>query len=192
MKHQKAVVQLFDYFYNKEYKSSFKLDLSIANQKKMVDNFLKLLSAYYPNLEGIGSSFLIDYFAFSFFYYSQLKLKRKISLNWIVGKKMFQKFFEQKDGNKYYVNKWLEEKEIIIDDLKASLHEQEIQDKGLDPSEENEKMRFTGEARLWNCLTHTTLYNHRSINCIGCENKIPCKIILSKHYPRTFKKRGYQ
>lgn len=192
MSHEKMVVKLFDYFYNKIYKTNFRLDLSIANQQKQLDSFIKMLSVYYPSLDGIGINHLISYMSFAFFSYSDKNLKRKISLNWIIGKKTFAKWFDQAEGHKYYVDQWLKENNILIDQLRQDLVEEQLMEQKLDPAEEIEKIRFAGDARLYNCIQNTTLYNHRSINCIGCEEKFTCKILLNSKYPKLFKSRGYK
>ncbi len=193
MNHERVVTKLFNYFYNKIYKgANFKLDLSINNQGKQVSNFLKLLSRHYAGLDSVGINFMIDYFAFAFCSYSDKKLKRYISLNWIIGKKTFQKFAEQKSGQKYYTDKFLNEYDINLDDLRAQVREEMPDDTTLNRAEENEKLRFSGDARLYHCLNTTTLYNHRSVNCLACENKLTCKRLLSELNPKLYKKRGYE
>jgi len=192
MTQRKMIAHIFDYFYNRIYKTTFKLDESVNNQGKLIDNFLKLLSVYYPGTEGLGSSFFIQYFSWCFAQRVSQITQRKISLNWIIGKKMFNNFVNRNTDGDYYVDNFLREYDIIIDDLKSELHEEELINNKLDPAEENEKLRFYGEARLFNCLINTTLYNHRSVNCISCEMKKECKTLLQKKFPKTYKKRGYE
>jgi hypothetical protein len=185
------VVKLFDLFYQKIYKNpSFHLDLSLNNQKKQVDNFIILLANYY-GMQSIGINSLLEYFSFSFHYWSTKITQRKISLNWIIGKKTFTRFTERISGQDYYTQKWLVENDINLDNLRHKL----IVGDAVEPlnrSEELEKIRFHGHARLANCLHHTTMYNHRSVNCIGCDMKNLCKNVLKEKFPIIYKQRGYE
>ncbi len=190
MDHRAAVIRLYNYFYNRIHKKNFKLDLTVGKQEMMVQNFLKALSTYYPGIDSIGINFLIQYFAWSFKVRSEQKTKRSISLGWIIGKKALERFFNRKSGEDYYVEAFLHEHRINIDDLRAQFQDEEDKPQ-LDPAEELEKIRFTGEARLYNCVQKTTLYNHRSLNCIGCENRPTCKALLKQQHPKLYKKRGY-
>lgn len=190
MDRKAAVIRLYNYFYNKIYERNFRLDLAVGKQQKMVENFLRALSMYYPGIDSIGINFLIQYFAWSFKVRSEQKTKRNISLGWIVGKKALERFINRKSGEDYYVEAFLHEYRINIDDLRSQFSQEEDKPQ-LDPAEEMEKVRFTGEARLFNCLNKTTLYNHRSLNCIGCENRLACKSLLKRNHPKLYNKRGY-
>lgn len=193
MTFQEVCVKLFDHFYSRIYRGShFKLDLSIGRQQKVLENFNKLICNHLNMPQSyIPVNYLISLYAFAFCYFASLKTERRVSFNWIIGKKMFQRFKEKKDGSDYYTDKFLLEYNINLDDIRSALHEDGVIAEGLDPAEENEKLRFHGEARLFNCLVQTTLYNHRSVNCLACENKTMCKVLLKKKFPKTFKKRGY-
>lgn len=193
MNFEQVCVKLFDYIYQKVYRGThFKLDLSISNQKKILENFNKLVCNHLNMPEGyIPINYLIDYYCYSFSIFANKDLKRKISMNWIIGKKTFKKWKEKKEEQMYYVDKFITEYNINIDDLRSSLHEGKEPD-NVDQTEEIEKLRFHGEARLYNCIQNTTLYNHRSINCIGCENRTVCKKLLKTKFPKTYKKRGYE
>lgn len=193
MNHRKAVVKLYNYFYSKIYKTPFSLDLSQAKQEKMVDNFIKLL-ANQLGLHSIGINTFIDIFSFSFAYWNTKATKRRISLNWIIGKKTVTRWLEKKDGQNFYTDKFLLEYGIDLSLLKQQLYElenKELTSQGLDPAEELEKLRFEGEAKLYNCLQHTTLYHHRSLNCLGCSNRSVCKGLLRTTAPQVYKRRGY-
>lgn len=186
----KKVPVLFDYFYRKIYKTAgFKLDVSGRNGK-YVDSFVQLLSKQY-RIESIGINFLVDYFAFAFEYWSNKKTKRHITLGWIIGKKTFQRWLVKSDNYKYFVNKFLQDYDVILSVLMTDLIDEELI-RGLDPAEEKEKLRFTGAARLYNCWHYTTLYNHRSGTCMICPLKIDCKKLLKLKFPNSYKKRGYE
>ena len=192
MENDKAISRLFDFFYARVYKGShFKLDLSIKRNKSLIDSFFKALSVYYP-IDSVGLNFLLGFFSFAFGYYANKTTKYRISLNWIIGKTMVKKFFEKKQTTQFYVDRFLKEYNIDLTVLHSTIVEEDLEERGLDPAEELEKLRFVGEAKLYNCLQHTTLYNHLSINCIGCVNRSPCKALLKKSNPRLFDKRGYQ
>lgn len=191
MDYHKTVTKLFDHFYNKIYKANFQLDLSIGKQQKQVDNFIKLLARHYQ-FDSVGVNLLVEYFAFSFCYWSTKITKRKITLGWIVGKKMFAKWLDKSEHSKYFYDKFLVEYDVNLDQLKQQLIEEQIIDDGLDVAEEIEKRRFNDEARLYNCMMHTTLYNHKSKTCISCLHKTHCKIVLKVQLPTVYKNRGYK
>ena len=191
MDYHKLVQKLFDYFYYKVHKKHFKLDLDLNNHRKLINNFVKLLAQHYQ-LPSIDVNFLILYFSFTWEYYSNKHLKRNVSLNWIIGKKTFKRWLDRKDSATYYNNKFLKEYEINLNQLKQDLHEDQSEAIGLDPAEELEKKRFTGDAILFNCLLVTTLYNHKSLICLQCEHKKMCKSLLKSTYPRIYKNRGYK
>ena len=190
MNYYKAVSRLFDYFYNKVYKSNFKLNLDQVGQRKMVDNFVKVLATQF-NIQSVGINTLLEFFSFSFAYWSTKTTKRRISLGWIIGKKTFNRWIERKDGVDYYTDKFLLEYGVDLTLLRQELFEQETNDHGLDPAEELEKFRFEGEMKLYNCLQHTTLYHHRSLHCLHCCNRITCKRLLRNTLPQLYRRRGY-
>lgn len=193
MNYHKAVVKLYDFYYNKIYKSNFQLDLDKNNQAKVVDSFVKLMSQQF-GLQSVGINVLLDFFNYSFHFWSTKKTARRISLNWIIGKKTFKRFLEKKDGENYYIDKWLLENNVDLNSLRQQLYElehKELTSQGLDTAEELEKLRFDGEARLYNCLQHTTLYNHRSLHCLGCTNRTICKGLLRTTAPQVYRRRGY-
>lgn len=188
----KVVSQLFDHFYNKIYRTQFHLDLEINNHRKVIDSFIKLLKKEY-DLSSIGNNYLIEFFSFSFSYWSTKKTKRKITLNWIIGKKTFKRWLERKEGTDHYTSKFIKEYDIDVDRLRQELQAKpHLDQQQLSTSEEVEKLRFQGDARLYNCLQTTTLYNHRSINCLSCCNKTVCKTLLKNTRPNLYIQRGYE
>lgn len=184
------VCKSFDFFYQKIYKTHFKLDLSVNNQKKQVENFINLIAGHYQ-LPSVGINFIVDYFFFSFAHWSCMKTKRPITLNWIIGKKMFNRWLNRKDGSDYYARKFLKEYDIDLMQIKQTIAEGETEDQELSVAEEIEKQRLTGQARLLNCLHNTTLYHHKSKNCVTCICRKSCKELLHQSNPALFHKRGY-
>lgn len=193
MDYHEKVCKIFDVFYQKVFKTAnFNLDLSRNKQRKQVDNFIKLISKNYY-LPSIGTNFFISYFCFQFEYWENKKTKRNVSLGWIIGKKAFKRWIDRSESSEYFSNKFLLEYAIDLNALRIDLHEDElVKNEVLDNCEEIEKIRFTGEARLFNCLHHTTMFNHRSGTCLSCPQSRDCKILLKAKYPFTYKKRGYK
>lgn len=192
MNYHNAVVRLYEHFYNKKYKSHFKVDLDKAGQRKLVDNFIKLLAQQF-GIHSVGYNMICDAISYSFSYWSSKNTKRTISLNWIIGKKTITRWLERKEGTDYYTEQFLFENSIDLSSLKQQLAEQDVQEDKpiLDPSEELEKARFTGQAQLYHCSQFTTLYHHKSIICLKCGNRAACKKLLKDTKPRLFSKRGY-
>jgi hypothetical protein len=192
MNHEKVIIKLFDYFYNKFYRTSQFLDIDDNVNKKLIQSFCKLLLREFPTLHSVGYGYLIRYFAYSFNHYGTCNLKYRIKLNWIIGKKMFSRFLQKKDTQDYYVQKFLTEYGIDIDMLISKLaSEEHVETEVINRAEELEKLRHVGPAKLAHCTDHTTLYNNKSIHCLTCENKITCKKLLKKINPALFNKRGY-
>lgn len=192
MNYHKTVAKLFDYFNSKVFKSSYRIDLDRNNHRKLIDNFVKLLASQF-GLHSIGYNTLLECFQYSFFYWSGKKTKRQLSLNWIIGKKTITRWLEKKEGTQYHIDNFVKEYNIDIDLLKQQLAEQDVQEDKpiLDPSEELEKARFTGQAQLYHCSQFTTLYYHKSLNCLKCVNRSPCKKLLKDINPRLYSIRGY-
>jgi len=191
----KQIKQLYEIFYSKACNESYSLDLSSERNKKFIENFFINLDSIVPS-EAIGPNLLIDYFAFAFYYYSSLEMKRNISLNWIIGKKMLKRFFEREEGWNFYVDNFLRENQINKDELRYKMLES-VKDYHYDYlkislAEEQEKSRCADTpARVYSCLETTTLYNHRSHICILCHQKPFCKQLLKKVNPLLYENRGY-
>lgn len=188
MDYIQPIQTIYDYLYNKIYKKSFKLDLSVNNQRKQLDNFIAMLGQYY-DLHSIGPNFLIDYFCYSFSQWTDRVTQRDISLSWIVGKKAVLNFVNRTSGQQYYATKFLSKYNINIDKLRDKFEEDNVKQNKIDIVEESEKKRFTGEARLFNCISHTTLYNSASFHCVTCPMRNVCKNILKSSNRLLYEKR---
>lgn len=192
----KYIKVLFEHFYSKVHRHSYNLGLDRYINQKLIHSFEQHLQQY-VNEQTIGINLLIDYFAFAFGYYSDKKLQRNISLNWIIGKKMIKRFFERQEGWDYYTQKFLHEYQVNVDELKSRLQEQETKEEKdylkIHKSEELEKARTPDtEARVYSCLNTTTLFNHRSTICVMCHQKVFCKQLLRKTNQNLYEKRGYK
>lgn len=62
----------------------------------------------------------------------------------------------------------------------------------LRPAEEKFKESYlnTQKGMAW-CMANTTLYFHKSSNCVVCKFKCECKKVLKENYPKVNKLRGY-
>jgi hypothetical protein len=61
-----------------------------------------------------------------------------------------------------------------------------------DAAEEYIKSSYPdNEGRFFNCILHTTLYNHKSLTCHTCSFKDDCKEMLKATARRVYIKRGY-
>lgn len=183
--------RLYNHFYSKFYQRQFKLDLKLNKNAQLIDNFIALLARHYQ-LESISLNFLINYLAWSFNRRFGQITKRDISLAWIIGKSTVKKYLERKEEEVYYSDQFLAKIGVNVDELRKEIVGIDELNERLNISEENEKKRFEGEARLFHCLQFTTLYNHKSLVCLKCANKTHCKSLLKIHYPRIFKSRGYE
>lgn len=192
---QFQVKLLFEYFYLHIYRTAYNFDLDQIQNIKFVSSFESGLKKIISP-EIIGVNFLIEYFAFAFYYYNEKELRRDIVPNWIIGKKMIKRFFERESGWDYYTSEFLREYNINVDEIKIRLHQiSEEKEKNywtISVSEEREKSRVSDtEARVYNCLKTTTLFNHRSVVCRTCNQKSFCRLLLKKVNPSLYDKRGY-
>lgn len=192
MNYPESISQLFTYFHYKIYRSSgFKMDLSRGNQGKYVDNFVEMLTTHYDE-SAVSPDFLIEYFLFQFAQKHDWDSDMKIQLNWIIGKKAFETWLNRNvETYSHFINKFTLEYDVNVHELKMLLYHVDVKSQGLDPVEEMEKVRFSGVARLGNCMENTTLYNHRSETCITCQEKFECKKILKSINKKLYDKRGY-
>lgn len=191
MNYHKAIQKLYVFFYYKVYKQAGHRFQDTEANKALIDNFIKMLGNYY-GIHSIGINWLIEYFCFTFAVREGQDTKRNISLNWLIGKKMFDRWLKRPDESSWQYQKFLTEYSINPDQIKNELYEEEMVEMKLDPMEEREKGRLIGDGQLYNCSLHTTMYNHRSVICLTCDNKILCKKMLREKFPRLYKSRGYK
>lgn len=190
--YHRTIAQLFDYFYAKKYRAQrhFKLDLDRNKHRAKIDGFVQLLANHFQ-LPSIGVNYLLDYFAYAFAYWHTKETKRTITLNWIIGKKTFNRWLTRKEGTDYWTEQFLLEFGIDFNAIRHRLAEPDLLS-ATDQAEELEKTRFKGDAQLYHCLLHTTLYNHKSVHCIVCPTRVMCKKLLQIHSPRLYTARGYE
>lgn len=165
---------------------AFEFDPEMNKQGVSIDNFIKLLNEKYGE-ESIGINFLVSYFEFQFEYWMDKATQRRISLNWIIGKKAFQRWIDIDDdelsnyfacknvGNVFV--KYKEKHTLAIDyNTETSF-------------EKKEKLKYYNtEEGFINCIRTTTLFC-KSITCFQCRFKKDCKAILKKQFPNIYERR---
>ena len=161
-------------------------------EKKSLTNFIILLDKKY-GIESVSTNIIFDYFTFQLDYWANLdsRFGKKIPLNWYIGKKAFNRFLNRTEKDLWHAKRTLKKYNININQVQ----EKKIKDfKALKIRvyEETEKKRFFNTDRgFLNCIESTTLFNHRSLECISCKNKIECKKILKENFTKLYILRGY-
>jgi len=183
------VKRLYDYFFNKVYRSHVDLNLTSELNRKMIDNFAKVVGAQL-NLPNVGINYLVEYFTFQFKYWSDKTTARRLTLNWVIGRKALRRWRDHHPEVRYYVRRFVKEHGLDLDALRRELAP-EPEPTVLSAAEEVEKVRFAGPARLYHCTQTTTLYHHRSLTCLGCDQRVACKKLLRRTHPSLYSKRGY-
>lgn len=175
-------------------------------EKKVMETYLNYLDKIY-GFGQINAMFLLNYIEYQFYYWHEFDDYRfgkgKIPINWVFGKKAFERYESIKDTDwNNFKFKRLEKLDIgakilvkynvlgSTGDFRRDFNEMVV---SSNPVEEMEKERFhnTEQGFEW-CKIQTTLYNHKSHNCVVCDFREECKKILAVNYPKLNKKRGYE
>jgi|SRR5690606_6231326 len=179
--------KLFNTCYNAFYNDCKTFcDVNSVTNRKTVDNFLKRLKKAY-NINSIGEQWLRHYFRFQFAYWlDKENVKRKISLQWILGKKAFDRYQKYMTGdNVDKINYYIEKNTsfIIFDDEKSTEN---------NDYEDQHRAKYLNKdiGLLW-CIHHTSLYKKSPI-CFRCKFRNECKELLKINYPLLYKKRCLQ
>lgn len=185
--------------YNYIYKSS-------DTEKKVMETFLNYLEKTY-GLGQINAMFILNYIEYQFYYWhdynDSIYGRGRVMFNWVFGKKSYERYESIKDNDfnnfkfkrldKLDVGAKIFVKYNVLGstlDFRKDFNEMVV---SLNEVEEIEKERFlsTEQGFEW-CKVQTTLYNHKSHNCVICEYRNECKKILAVNYPKLYKKRGYE
>lgn len=150
----------------------------------MIDNYLIRLDKIY-GVDGLGVNFFIDYMSYAWNFYlgntTNGKPKRKVTLGWIVGPKMLDRWINKKENyDSSYEYRLYRKLNTNRSKVRSELEFQfsESDGNGISISEENEKKRFGDSlAQLYHCMQFTTLFNPKSVNCMVCKQKVKCKQI---------------
>lgn len=180
------IIKFYQYFYSKVYhyeNFEYKPD---SKNLKLISNFIFKL-----NNPSLGDNWLFDYFAFQFEYWSNIEYKKikTVVLSFIIGKKALERYNNRPENWKYFTDIFIGRFGLNIKDICGdSFHKKDFYE--ISVSEELDKKRFIGEDRLYHCLSHTTLYNIRSRECVLCPFSKQCIEILKKKYPSIYKIRN--
>lgn len=183
----KLVQRLYVYFLNKFSEKRYSISFNEKNLKT-VQSFFKLLEKKH-DLDQLDVNWFFNYFliTFSFYFNKDLKQGNKTYLNWILGKKSYEKYVNLNKDQLYYVRQFKIEKKINLYDF---IKWYKISDIGLTEREEFERKRFLNTTDgLLNCIEGTTLYHNKSLVCMLCKNKEDCKESLKKIYSQFYKER---
>lgn len=186
---EEDVIRYYEDFYRKKYGNEKYKFVPTEKASKTIQNFLSVLDKKY-HLVTLGEKFLTRYFNFHILRvkdqvivrFSSSKAPGRIQIYDFVGKKAIE-YWENRDIDFDY----------LIEQSTISNKRERVQVKEVySRSEEIERQRFLNEDRgQLNCLEKTTLFNHKSTNCVVCRFKTDCKKLLEINYNQIFKDRGY-
>lgn len=188
---------LQEYFYQKiSQNPNYSFEPS-DRENQYILSFVTLLKKHFgDDLSSIGTKTLFGYFLFQYNsrYEQDTRFgKGTVMLNWIIGKKAFDKWVNRKETVMFYEHRFLDIYNASEEDFK-SIYSPDIQENNIDLSytEENDKQRFYNTERgLITCINTTTLYNHRSKWCLTCRSKTTCKKLLKSTLLQIYRERGY-
>lgn len=178
MKSFDLLIKTFEHYYRQVY-NDLGYRVSVSDNEKLINNFFKILDKEgYPK-HSIGLNFLNNYFAFQVEYWQTKETKIKPTLNWFIGKKAIDRYFdvEDRDLKNYFVT---------LNTQTITPYEEE-KDKG-DYEDKLRKANHNKDNGLLFCLENTSLYIS-SATCITCKFKEPCKKLLKENYPLLWRKR---
>jgi hypothetical protein len=195
------VLRFYDYFYNHFYKTTERINKTPTNTKS-AQTFLDILQKEYSS--SIGKDFLYTYFLFQFNYWDRLGLagtnnyNKGIQLSFIIGKKAFDRYKVRNQEYDWQLNslpiikKYGLRKEDLVKIGQLSTKHKIAVKKGID-TEAAIKLPLYNTLEGYNvCGDYSTMYNHKSSICEGCNYKDNCKKRLQQHYPTLFMDRGYK
>lgn len=116
--------------------------------------------------------------------------RQRVRFSWIFSRKAIERWDAlSAKVRKRCVRTCLKRDYDITNNVRPKLHGALI---SVRPVEERFKRAFynTRKGLSW-CIANTTLYNHRSGYCEGCNFKKECKDILQSNYIKIYKLRGY-
>jgi hypothetical protein len=190
----------------------------VLNMRSMMTNYIDWLDKRFATeniktgLVRIDLEFLVKFFMYGFNYWiwkindtnKEYEGKyphghKSIKVGWVLGKEALKRF--DRNEAKFDEMKWAREitkaETSVLHDLKAVSADNaqafiELYLSGENEQEEFEKEQFynTTEGLIW-CKANTSLYNHKSKFCKGCNNRTRCKDLLKEQFPNLYKQRGY-
>ncbi len=185
------IIRYYTYFYKKRFNSFNYKFKPTEKSEKTIQTFIKLIEKKY-GMKLVGKNFLWDYFIYGFNYWRDAKLQAfhgQFRIELILGKKAFERFNDkEKDDH------WVIEKSEIIklyDFKKSDLVVAQIVPYKGDYEVNIKKLYYGTPEGLYQCISNTTMYNHKHLLCIKCPFKDDCKKILKEKLPNIYKQRGY-
>lgn len=176
---QETIVKCFEHYYSQIYNETG-YRANIKAYQKHLDNFPKLLEKNGYKVPSIGLEWINSFILFQLEYYLGLETTSKIKLNWLIGKKAFDRYNSVED--------W-KQKNYWISINTSHLTKFELEQKQDNEYEINHrKKHHNTESGFLNCIKNTTLYIKHPI-CISCNFKDQCKKLLKENYPLLWRKR---
>ena len=155
---------------------------------KIINSFLE----YYK--DSIGELFIKRFIDVQFAYYIALNTnfgKGRVFVSWIFGKAAFERYDAKLNWQRTKDIRKTLNKRITVSrkPITSSISDCLL---SIRTDEENEKVKYlnTPKGLAW-CASTTTLYFHKSENCLGCSNKENCKLTLKNNMPYLYRLRGY-
>lgn len=188
------VVDLFKRYYQAVFEiDEFRFGMT-DSKYKTIENFVSTVKAFTES-DMLHEAYMEKYFEYQFnhwYDYTSESTAGRIQIEWIVGKKAFERWKKADPIISAFVVRKNLRKDV---NFKSRLEKENWNMIIIEPNEveEREKERFHNTNQGYNyCLISTTLYNHKSTNCIACKNSTRCKENLKNVFPKIFKKRGYE
>lgn len=185
---EENIVQYYEYFYSKKYSNQKYIFTPSSRAIDAIAEFIQYLEKRHK-LITLGQRFLSRYFSFQFKRVENMVIKRfsskdksgRIQIYDIIGRKAIE-YWESRDVEYDYT---------LIHTV-ALFKEPLLQKEVINLAEELERKRFFNTNRgQVNCLEKTTLFNHKSTNCLLCNFKRECKLLLKVNYQHIYMRRGY-
>lgn len=197
------IFRFYDYFYNRKYSTpEQKLNKTPTNTKQ-VQALLDTIKKGYG--DAANKEFLYTYFLFQFQYWDKVEFtgtssyNTGIQLSFIVGKKAFERYSKRNQDYDWQldslpiIKKYGLRKSDLIKTIGQLTTKHKIEVKRGVDTEAATKLAFYNTLEGYNvCGDHSTLYNHKSSICEGCNYKAECKTRLQKMYPTLYMDRGYK
>lgn len=189
----KVVLSFYEYFNKRRYLEKKKFIPTKTNIKD-VNTFLEIIDSEY-SLHSVGLNFLYEYFIFQYQYWDNVsiesKFNDKIALNYIIGKKAFERWKTRDKEFDWTIEKnKIEEKYGIVKSYLIEEKEIEEQQPKFSLEKEVRKKYLNTDKGLAMCIEYTTLYDPKDLSCLRCKYQKDCKELLRVNYPKLYKERG--
>jgi hypothetical protein len=171
------LIKIFENYYSQIYEEGYRLNTD--KSKVTIDKFFKALNKQGYVDESIGHSFLDHFVLFQIEYWQDKEIERKPTLNWFIGTKAIERYFEVED--------WSQRNYFISKNTK-NLTPLKLVNEKTQYEEYQKSLYHNTEKGFFNCIENTSLYSKCSL-CFTCSYRLDCKTLLKKNYPLLYKKR---